>query len=75
MRATIKPVGEYGNGGVYRLKMEVKDHFDFGCNDCTDIVELNNSIGEARRKLHSMLDVAIDSATSDFLKNKFKNID
>ena len=75
MKATIKTVGEYGNGGVFRLKMDTKDYYDFGCNDCNDIIQFNTAVGEARRKLHNMLDVAIDTAASDFLKHRFKNID
>ena len=75
MKATIKPVGEYGNSGVFRLKIESKEHCDFGCNDSRDPQEIIRSLGDARRQLHNRLDTAIDMATADFLKSKLKNIE
>lgn len=75
MKATIKPVGEYGNSGVFRLKIESKEHCDFGCNDSHDPQEIIKSLGDARRQLHNRLDTAIDMATADFLKSKLKNIE
>lgn len=75
MKATIKSVGEYGAAGVFRLKVDSKDHYDFGCNNSHDPQELIQSLGEARRQLHNRLDTAIDSATAEFLKSKLKNID
>ena len=75
MRATIKTVGEYHDAGVFRLKVDCKDHTDFGCNDCTNVNEVIKSVGEARRHLHDKLDIAIDAATADFLKSKLKTID
>ena len=75
MKATIKTVGEYNSSGVFRLKIETKEHCDFGCDDYRDPEEVIKSIGDARRQLHNKLDTAIDCATADFLKNKLKNID
>lgn len=75
MKAIIKPVGEYGNSGVFRLKIESKEHCDFGCNDSHDPQEIIKSLGDARRQLHNRLDTAIDMATADFLKSKLKNIE
>lgn len=75
MKATIKSVGEYGNSGVFRLSVEYKAHYDFGCNNSHDPQEIITSLGDARRQLHNKLDIAIDAATADFLKSKLKNID
>lgn len=75
MKATIKAVGEYGNSGVFRLSVEYKAHYDFGCNDSHDPQEIIKSLGDARRQLHNKLDTVIDAATADFLKSKLKNID
>jgi hypothetical protein len=74
MKATIKTVGAYGNSGVFRLGVEYKAHCDFGCNDSHNPQEIISALGDARRQLHNKLDMAIDTATADFLKSKLKNI-
>lgn len=74
MNATIKTLGEYSKAGVYRLKVKSNSHYDFGCDDCSDPVDIQKMIGDARRNLHNELDIAIDAATADFLKHKLKNI-
>lgn len=75
MKATIKALGEYKEAGVYRLTLESKSSYDFGCDDYKDPIELQKVVGDARRSLHNELDIAIDAATASFLKSKLKKID
>lgn len=75
MKATIKTLGEYSGAGVYRLEVKSKSHYDFGCDDYRDPVDIQKMVSDARRQLHNELDIAIDAATADFLKSKLKNID
>lgn len=75
MKATIKTLGEHANSGVYRLWIESNSYRDFGCSDSHDPIEITKYIGDARRRVHNELDMAIDAATADFLKSKLKNID
>ena len=75
MKATIKTLGEYHGAGVYRLEVKSQSHYDFGCDDYEDPIDIQKMIGDARRSLHNELDIAIDAATADFLKSKLKKID
>ena len=75
MKATIKTLGEYRGAGVYRLEVKSNGHHDFGCDDCCNPIDIQKMVGDARRQLHNELDIAIDAATTDFLKSKLKNID
>ena len=75
MKATIKTLGEYCGAGVYRLEVKSNGHYDFGCDDYHDPVDIQKMVGDARRQLHNELDIAIDAATAEFMKSKLKNID
>ena len=74
MKATIKTLGEYGKAGVYRLEVKSKSHYDIGCDDVQNPLDIQKVLGDARRSLHNELDIAIDAAAADFMKCKLKNI-
>mgnify|MGYP003436553503 CR=1 FL=1 len=74
MKATIKTLGEYGRAGVYRLEVNSKSHYDIGCDDVQNLLDIQKVLGDARRSLHNELDIAIDAAAADFMKRKLKNI-
>lgn len=75
MTATIKTLGEYRKAGVYRLEVKSQSHYDIGCDNVQNLLDIQKVLGDARRSLHNELDIAIDAATADFLKRKLKNID
>ena len=75
MKAVIKTLGEYGKAGVYRLELKSQSHYDIGCDNVQNLLDIQQVLGDARRSLHNELDIAIDAATADFLKRKLKNID
>lgn len=51
MKATIKSVGEYGTAGIFRLKVEMKEHCDFGCDDYRDPEEVVKVLGGIQKTI------------------------
>ena len=74
METINKKHGLKTEAGVYRLEVNSKSHYDIGCDDVQNPLDIQKVLGDARRSLHNELDIAIDAAAADFMKCKLKNI-
>ena len=75
MNAKLTQSNFKDNVGTMHLNLNGECVLNCACANITDFDEVNLTIRNLRKMAYHKVDAAIDSAVSDFMKGKLKNID